>query len=86
MNYKDCPPIKTVNCTAWLVEFSNEKRIDIWNTKATIKNVIEYTKTWNKGRKFRVSRIDTGSFKLDEVLEDYANDNRKMDQNFDVQL
>ena len=86
MQLKDCPPIKTVNCSAWLIEFGSERRLEIWNTLTTIEKVIEYTKSWNKDKKFRISRIDTGSFKLSEILEDYSLDPRTVDQDFDVQF
>ena len=90
MKYKDYKPIKTKSCSAWLINFTDttkiERKLELWNDKAIIIDVINSAKNYFPNRKFTVMQVEIGTFNIDRIINCYNSDGRKVDQDLTLQL
>jgi len=85
--YKNVRPIKPRLCTIWLIEFEDkEKRILAVSPELTAEHIINFIKTHNNKRKFTVESVDVGEFKIQETINSYSSDSRKVTQDMEVTI
>ena len=87
LKYEDTIEIKPDKATVWLVQFrdTGEKAIMVWHKNAVIEDVIQFVKTKNVGRKFKVTNVSAGEFMLGETIISFGN-SRGVDQDYYVTL
>lgn len=84
MKYFDVLPVEPYVSTLWLIEFENgEKQLAAWHREARIEHIVEATKTFNPGRKFKVTTVDVGTFRISDTLHALSN-GRGVNQDMEV--
>lgn len=90
MDYKDCVPLRTVECITWLIEeivpegACANKYILCTDPSFTVQQVIDYVKTHKLMRKFTIMTINVGLFELAGKFDYYTRDARKVNHNLEI--
>jgi hypothetical protein len=86
MKYEDVIPINPYVSTVWLIEFNDgEKHLAVWHIKAKIEDVVEATRTYHPGRKFKVTTVDVGTFVISQTLHALSN-GRGVNQDLEMEV
>jgi hypothetical protein len=84
--YEDVMPVDSYQSTPWLVEFDNGcKQIQLWHSKAIIKDIVEAMKMQYPNNKFTVAAVDVGVFTIGKVEQCLSN-GRKVNQDMNIHI
>ena len=78
MRYEAGKPIESRPGSAWLVEAEGRRFLQVWHPEATITEVVRHCRVFHE--RFTVAQVWVGEFEVVEVIQSYAPDGRKVDQ------